>query len=827
MSDKNIYDDEKITVNARIDGDAVTVNKITQAKFIFTLIKGSAKEVLAPQMGTASGFPRTATCEFTPPKVDKTLDYYDVTYQVEVTPPGKPAVTLNGKDTIRVWPKTVKVRFTSDDVDDIKGVKFVVSSTGKVSRTEKKTATDAGEWEGTLPQAAWTLDVDPPWKKTDVTATGREREYKVTKKPFRAVFLSPDPDDKTKPIRQLINLAATTPWKKAEPSGHTLEFKVASDKDEAKAGDLVYIECQFGHESKRTTSKPVLLATGLDGAVTKSNSDKTCKGKIKLGADKTATFKVELGQAGGDTCTVKVGSTDACGDATLQFVNWRRVYYQLMAPDFMALEERDEAGAKVKDFPAGAIAKLKSLGDSIFTEFVFHKSHTFALAAAPAGTALPRGFIGRATGPANVYILSDHTFKNYPKAFSTGADSKSPREVRIKLCDANLFADAEPQQDVFTVVKTKQADLPTDAADGALWMPKCSLDGTDTITEIKWKATLDPNAHKHKPTFTLAAPVLTAGSKKADSRSIKIKELTQNKEVTVVFAKSGMLSDVSTDLSTSEKGKIDPFLNSLFNGPTLRRNGNKLQFQIEAETGNARRDLRKTNVESTLTARFNALAPEIPFHPALDDNGVARTGNLPLTAVNMGRSTQTLIAVDLPDTAATDPGKWVGDPTTAGKSEIRVSCKFKPHREGLGLAGRGAQKGEILVVFDKDHLEAMIEIVIHEVGHQMNMTVFSGAADSHAPGFTVSKHVDEDEANAAYKNNGDKGHVYRDHGHSGSHCAFGLSDANKLLAAYDDASANAKCIMFGSNDLANANRRSFCVQCQDYIKARDVSTIEL
>lgn len=98
--------------------------------------------MLAPQTGTADGFLRAATCEFVPPKVDKTLDFYDVTYQVEVTPPGKAAIKLDGKETIRAWPKTVKVKFTSDDADDKKAVKFVISSTSKVSSTLKKTASD-------------------------------------------------------------------------------------------------------------------------------------------------------------------------------------------------------------------------------------------------------------------------------------------------------------------------------------------------------------------------------------------------------------------------------------------------------------------------------------------------------------------------------------------------------------------------------------------------------------------------------------------------------------------------------------------------------------
>lgn len=141
-----------------------------------------------------------------------------------------------------------------------------------------------------------------------------------------------------------------------------------------------------------------------------------------------------------------------------------------------------------------------------------------------------------------------------------------------------------------------------------------------------------------KPSFEFVAPVLVPGSDKANSRSIKVRELSQNRELTISFAKSGLVGKVRTDLSSSEKGKIDAFLNTLFDAPTLRRSSNKLKFQIEAESGNSRRDQRKTNVENELQTRFNALAPEIPFHPALDDTGVARKGILPLTCVNIDRS---------------------------------------------------------------------------------------------------------------------------------------------------------------------------------------------
>jgi len=352
MADKNIYDDEKVTVKARIDGDPLTLAKVKDAKFLFTLDKAGTTEEIAPQTGNAEGFPKVATLTWTPPKVADTLDYYDVRYKVEVAAPGKTPIKIDGSETIRVWPKTVKATFTADKPEDKKKVAFNVTTKEKVSNTAKKQANDAGVWEGTLPYGEWVVDALAPWEKTDVKATGRVREYKVVKKPAKARFVSPDPDNPADKIKQFVNLPIKDPWEKANPAGSLVTFKVATVDDKGAPGDLIHIECQFGLESKRNVPKPALTRDLLEaGTGQESNSGKTWKGQVKLLPDKTATFKVQLGLAGGDTCTVKIGTTSACADAELKFENWRKVIYELTQPE--------TSGAnKVTDFTLTAGAGL-------------------------------------------------------------------------------------------------------------------------------------------------------------------------------------------------------------------------------------------------------------------------------------------------------------------------------------------------------------------------------------------------------------------------------------------------------------------------------------
>ena len=111
------------------------------------------------------------------------------------------------------------------------------------------------------------------------------------------------------------------------------------------------------------------------------------------------------------------------------------------------------------------------------------------------------------------------------------------------------------------------------------------------------------------------------------------------------------------------------------------------------------------------------------------------------------------------------------------------------------------------------------DVLMHELAHSMGLTVMRGWNKA-PPGLGYPKTVDENDPDT-----GNKGHVYDNaHGGSGSHCANGLSDGQKSGSDYDSSWANCGMLDNGpSTDPSPFN--GFCDQCQEYIKARDISDI--
>src|SRR5262245_46679503 len=114
MPVKDTYDDDKVPLHATLGGGP-SASKIKDVKFVLTLKKKDVETEQPPVTEQVSGFPPKAVHQYTPEKVGDDLDFYDLSFKTEVTPPGKSSTTSPGQDQVRVWPKTVKLTFTSDD----------------------------------------------------------------------------------------------------------------------------------------------------------------------------------------------------------------------------------------------------------------------------------------------------------------------------------------------------------------------------------------------------------------------------------------------------------------------------------------------------------------------------------------------------------------------------------------------------------------------------------------------------------------------------------------------------------------------------------------
>jgi hypothetical protein len=648
-------------------------------------------------------------------------------------------------------------------------------------------------------------------------------------------------------VKQYVNLDTGANGQDGKGNKIVVQVGAKGDRDPGvtdkigKAGVFVFIEIDFDpvrdpvvKKSERNVPKTDLIAGKNLVLRTMVTDAKKYKGKVDLAAaGGIGEFELELGKAGGDWCEIKIGGTAACTDATLTIENWRKIYYELMSPDFMELTpDVLDDGTAGQGLSAGAIANLKKEGDKAFIEYSHYKTQLFtpaeATTAGVKGAVLKRSFFELNSGPADVYLLTDYTFTKYPKAFDKGMAS---RGTLIKMCNKNLFNDgpaSDADKDMNVEFTTAKGSLNIHDTLKVYWSPIAAYksgNGADTIRTLKWKAMVDPAAVRAKPAVTLGPDGVLNEDDAANERIVKVTETVLNLSHDVKFEKP-LIGHIGTSMSSSAKTELDDWLTSICTQPNMKTTGNKLNFKVECFTGNDRRTTRLGSVKNILAARVAAVSPEFAIHPGLDDAEAPLEGDLALTTVDIATSNWRKIVVDLPAAAPGDPGSFVGASTTATKCKVRVSVKFEPQHSGLGLAGQGAQKGELLFCYTKGNPLVCSDVMLHELGHQYAMTTYQMAADSASPGLRKPKSTAEDEDRAEYKVTGDKGHYYNAHGHSGSHCAVGLSDAEKGGASYSGKPG--VCTMFGSNSSLDTNRRTtgFCTQCVDYIRARDLSALK-
>lgn len=319
------YDDETIPLAAILSGPGAV--KVHSVDFRARIDRAGRIEHVDKTGVAVDGFPRTATWQFTPPAVPVELAYYDLSYEVSA----QGAAAKPARQLIRVWPRQVELEFSATDHVSHAKLPFGLVRQGA---TSKHKTNETGTWIGRF-MGEFTVTVEPPFSLRDVTDTGpssHRRKFTVTRAGLVARFVSPDPQGLPPQIKQYVNLGVHRRWTKDFPFGSEIEFEVGTVDDVGRRGETLYIECLFGRETGRTTPKPQLLADRLAAPPTTSNGDKTHKGSVTLGAEGRATFRVSLGLAGGETCVVKIGATSACSDATLSFVNWRRIDYQSWMP---------------------------------------------------------------------------------------------------------------------------------------------------------------------------------------------------------------------------------------------------------------------------------------------------------------------------------------------------------------------------------------------------------------------------------------------------------------------------------------------------------------
>lgn len=791
---------------------------------------------------------KAGSAKYKAPKVADTRESYLITYKALAD--GK---EYKSDDEIRVWPREGKLTSRNeDDTKPLKNFKFkVVQNGAQFGQGLRSSDADPSVETFALDKGhGFRLEGVPPYEIVGDPEPqgGKLRDLKSKGKVnFVAEFVDPK-RPASGLVEQWVSLDATGK-KGTDGLGSEVEITVGVQGDRDASGTpkaelvgqpglYVYVKVKFSGPGNRKSqrSKPKTeLAAGLNlldrAAVKEAATDPEWEftGKVDLvETGGTGKFKLQLGHAGGDTCEVSIGSTKACGDATISFTNWRKIWYELMAPDVMAMvDTQAEDGTAVRDFPAAVSAAMKTSGDATFIAYQIHRSQSFTQAEANVsvpGSVLPRLFFQRTTGPSHCYLLTDYTFTKYPKTFDRG---KAPRGSLIKACDFNFFNDGPRADADFTRrfdATSARADYDLAANDpNIVWSPNSAFSGgggAAALRSVKWKAKFaDKNVYRGPPSVGFEV-VDDPGVSDAGDAPFTLTETLQGSAALTVLFKKPMIGHTATSLDDTAKTAIRNWLAGLWTDAKVRPHGFRLKVRISGLLGNARRQARAQALQDFVTATV-AAAPPLWKHRGLKPDGTLREGVLSATTdVDMARSHWRLIALNLPAGADDQPGNFAGA-ESATHCPVSVEIVFEPQHEGLGMAGQGPQTGELLLCVSAAAPLSTADIALHELGHQYGLSKTAHGL----PGLANAKGVAEAETEARYQNVGANGHFYTGKGHSGGHCAWGLTDAQKARATYGG--LRGTCIMYGASSLDDGTRTAagFCVQCADHVRAQHLDRL--
>ncbi|MGL1902117.1 MAG: hypothetical protein OCC49_08280 [Fibrobacterales bacterium] len=774
---------------------------------------------------------KAATCKFTAPEVDPKKEHQVLTYYVEVDASG---TRVDNDDEIYIWPKAAKVKVVHEGGDEAYSeFPIKLMQGGEQQGASIKTAKEGEVGVAEIPltkKLPFTLKGKHPYEITNTEEVGEAlRDLKLSGKlNFEAQFVTPKSLNTNggKVPKQWVNQETDSNGQDFKGNTITIQVGVKGDRSEdgvtiaepiGKEGITVFVKTKFlgndgtvAKKSARTLPKTAILAgKSVDGDPTEVTERLEYTAKVDLKLDGgVGEFDVCLGNAGGDQCEISIGSTDACSDDKVTFTNWRKLYYELTYPDFMAADLYDgqnKAGEAAKDVHDDIKSKAKIRLAATFVEFDLLKSKS--IPKADLGDAVMSGDYVKDAGR-DRYTPSGPLKWYAPDPYTVTDDT---RVLHFMLCD-RIFKYKKETPAEFETLTEKTIDFT--GISGYLFekvfdtgYPFSLPDSAD----LPWDAIIDnPNVYKPEMEDLGAGPT----TEDAVNGKVILKDTTGKVgDVTLDFP-NPTVGHRETDLSDSQKSDITNFVTQIFTAvKTAKEYGYRFNISVHAEAGNTRKQDRFNNVKSALE---EAVTPLKPFHPGLDDDGNARSGEMSrdwFTFPDYKTLKLTLKEGDDPD-GKPYPGEFVGG-ESPNSCPIDIGYKIKTH----GASNGSARGSRILYCHKKDISGAASSTFCHELAHAMGMTITTNKSEP-APGLTA---MTVDDVGGTYYSNRlpdvDDGHRPI---HVGSHCAHGVSNANILLPKFG--STRGTCILFGSGGSAD-NRPSFCPSCRDHIRARNLEDL--
>ena len=514
MPDSYVWEEDDVPVRADVLGARYASTK--KVEFVFTTDDPSAVA-----LGSSSVILAQRVAVGTWKKVKKPKDVTGSTFD-ELAYRAKFALTVDGATitnfTDKVWVYSKQITVTAIDPDD--GSK-VVGARCRISQSAPGTGgsdyvavreTDAnGQIVFTLKYPApakleWVRPYAGVW--TPGKDKGLNREAKVSYGAKMKFIFPTKPKDGTA-FKQYVNLdesRITMSLDTLHPEwGNVLQVQAGPANDGEQAvfpGMMVYLRATF--DPGNSTRAGAAAAAG-----------QVYQDAQPLNDQLVATFFIDLGHAGGDKLKLEVGG---CGqksgpvnpnkptftaDDTVNVETWRRLFYQLLAPQTMVdagklVASKLADGSDGFDFAKATRDWLTPrLGkDKGFVEFVCTGLSIFTKDQATAARFIDGACLGNTAGT-EIYVLGGRKSNTQPGLSEdiTGVtwNGTDQQTVYIRLCDWKVDPMASASVNEQTTTASKVLPCP-----GYL-LPVNLIDGTTCITNAKWSAVLAPTAAADHP----------------------------------------------------------------------------------------------------------------------------------------------------------------------------------------------------------------------------------------------------------------------------------------------------------------------------------------
>ncbi|MCB9761298.1 MAG: hypothetical protein H6739_15760 [Alphaproteobacteria bacterium] len=759
----------------------------------------------------------------------------------------KPLGTANELSAVTVWPRTITLSAVGPDGTTRPGARLLIKQVGDPAG--QAVALETGEDSVALgrPAAIVSITVLSPHKLAEADPNpeqvgGKLRVQKFTVlREVRAVFGTPFlPAGGA--VRQWVNLGVDA----ANPDqGHGLTLKVgAEDPALADEGSEVFVKVVFDRKVPDRfdpRSNCTVLICGGDGD---DFDDAVWSGTLKLDANKTASFGVDLGIVGGDTCTITIGGVDGRVDARLVFENWRKLYYELIAPDWMTgLDVAAPASATSPDLPVAIKRKVDERLAQVFIVYEKKAAKVGGEGGFAAGTVFDAEYFGPGAPKALVLGPCDLAKgRTHPTTFDHEDDK---RTVNIWLAHEYLSPNAVGRVSPGQAPPPPTLDLlvgQTSAA-GQPCAVRCLSPADRIVKTVFTGAGTDPSVDLQK-SFWIAQPPKEEGRVQLEISIrweqdhnpngvgdgvylLDVKEVPQ--QLTLTFEKearsvTSLGAPRVTQLTGEQQQEIQKWcLGRLVDASKQKKKDITITLGGQYGVGNSASDQRKqARFQAVQSCADKVFQDHRTPHPGRNpDTGDPRRGALQegdLQHINAGE-----ISVTLPTGSDTDPGRFVGQ-QSGTTCLVFVALAVRTHDRSNGAAVDGRQ---VLVLRPDDDAGAVAATVCHELGHLMGLAVFP---DEIVEPDGVSVTSDVDQRGDAYRHprSGEAAgqHGLRN-GHTGYHCASGLSPARKAQASYDGIplAERGTCIMWGAGD-GTDRRQSFCATCKTVLLARSLHDIK-